>query len=83
MSTESATPDAQNPGTAVTGSAYPILDLTAGSVAQSPSFPALDEAVLARWDERDTFRESIRHRADAEEYVFYDGPPSANGLPHY
>ena len=83
MSTESATPDAQNPGTAGTGSAYPILDLTGGSTAQSPSFPALEETVLARWDERDTFRESIRNRADADEYVFYDGPPFANGLPHY
>ena len=65
MSTESATPDAQNPGTAGTGSAYPILDLTGGSTAQSPSFPALEETVLARWDERDTFRASIRNRADA------------------
>ncbi|MCD2262344.1 isoleucine--tRNA ligase [Dietzia aurantiaca] len=83
MSTESATPDAENPGTAVTGSAYPILDLTGGGMSQSPSFPALEETVLARWDDRDTFRESIRNRADAEEYVFYDGPPFANGLPHY
>jgi isoleucyl-tRNA synthetase len=65
-----------------TGGAYPRLDLTDGTVA-SPSFPALEEKVLARWDERDTFRESIRRRADADEYVFYDGPPFANGLPHY
>ena len=38
---------------------------------------------LASWAEQDTFKESIRRRADAEEYVFYDGPPFANGLPHY
>ncbi|HHX83880.1 MAG TPA: isoleucine--tRNA ligase [Actinomycetales bacterium] len=75
MSTE---PTAENR----TGGAYPRLDLTDGTIA-SPSFPALEEKVLARWDERDTFRESIRNREDAEEYVFYDGPPFANGLPHY
>ena len=76
-------PETVNPEPAATGSAYPILDLAGGTMAQSPSFPALEETVLARWDERDTFRQSIRHRGDAEEYVFYDGPPFANGLPHY
>jgi len=39
--------------------------------------------VLAYWDIDDTFRASLDGRADAPEYVFYDGPPFANGLPHY
>ncbi|MFN8131958.1 MAG: isoleucine--tRNA ligase [Solirubrobacteraceae bacterium] len=46
-----------------------------------PSFPKLEEEVLARWRERDVFRESVRRREGAESYVFYEGPPTANGRP--
>jgi isoleucyl-tRNA synthetase len=46
-----------------------------------PDFPALEEQVLARWRERDVFRESLRRREGAEPYVFYEGPPTANGRP--
>ena len=49
----------------------------------TPSFPALEADVLAYWAADDTFRASIAGRDDAPEYVFYDGPPFANGLPHY
>ena len=49
----------------------------------APNFPALEAGVLEYWDTDDTFRASIARRADAPEYVFYDGPPFANGLPHY
>ncbi|MEZ0355719.1 isoleucine--tRNA ligase [Mycobacterium sp. SA01] len=49
----------------------------------SPSFPALELDVLDYWASDDTFRASIAQRDGAEEYVFYDGPPFANGLPHY
>jgi len=45
------------------------------------SFPALEEQVLARWRERDVFRESVRRRAGAPPWVFYEGPPTANGRP--
>ena len=45
------------------------------------SFPALEETVLARWRERDVFHESIRRRQGAEPFVFYEGPPTANGRP--
>jgi isoleucyl-tRNA synthetase len=45
------------------------------------SFPALEEEVLARWRERDVFRESIRRRQGAEPWVFWEGPPTANGRP--
>jgi isoleucyl-tRNA synthetase len=50
-------------------------------VDSQPSFPALEEAVLDRWRERDVFRESIRRRAGAEPWVFYEGPPTANAPP--
>jgi isoleucyl-tRNA synthetase len=49
----------------------------------SPSFPDLEVEVLDYWERDDTFRASIQQRDGAEEYVFYDGPPFANGLPHY
>ncbi|MDG4668876.1 isoleucine--tRNA ligase [Mycobacterium sp. 236(2023)] len=49
----------------------------------APKFPALETEVLKFWDSDDTFRASIAQRDGAPEYVFYDGPPFANGLPHY
>jgi isoleucyl-tRNA synthetase len=45
------------------------------------SFPAVEEEVLARWRERDVFRESIRRREGAEPWIFWEGPPTANGRP--
>ena len=65
------------------GSVYPRADLTGGSGAQSPSFPAVERTVLEKWAAENTFQKSLENRKDAEEYVFYDGPPFANGLPHY
>jgi isoleucyl-tRNA synthetase len=44
-------------------------------------FPDLEERVLERWRERDVFHESIRRREGAPEFVFYEGPPTANGPP--
>ncbi len=52
-------------------------------VTPSPSFPDIEAQVLAYWQADDTFRESIRRRDEAPEWVFNDGPPFANGLPHY
>jgi len=49
----------------------------------APTFPALEAEVLDYWDSDDTFRASVARRDGAPEYVFYDGPPFANGLPHY
>src|SRR5487761_1122335 len=43
--------------------------------------PALEQAVLERWRERDVFGESLRLREGAEPWVFYEGPPTANGRP--
>jgi isoleucyl-tRNA synthetase len=41
----------------------------------------LELEVLARWRERDIFAESLRRREGAEPWVFYEGPPTANGRP--
>ena len=53
------------------------------SVEPSPSFPALEREVLKDWKQGDTSRKSVEQREGCEEWVFYDGPPFANGLPHY
>ena len=52
-------------------------------VNPSPSFPAVETNILDYWDKDSTFKASIDARSEAEEFVFYDGPPFANGLPHY
>ncbi len=56
-------------------------------VPASPRFPRIEEHVLAYWEADDTFRASVENRPSGEngdnEFVFYDGPPFANGLPHY
>lgn len=49
----------------------------------SPRFPEIEEEILEFWKQDDTFRASIARRDGADEWVFYDGPPFANGLPHY
>ncbi len=43
--------------------------------------PELEREVLERWRERDVFAESLRMREGAERWVFYEGPPTANGPP--
>ncbi|MBG6217625.1 isoleucyl-tRNA synthetase [Arthrobacter sp. CAN_A6] len=57
------------------------------SATASPKFPSIEERILRYWDEDGTFQASIDARdagADgSNEFVFYDGPPFANGLPHY
>ncbi|WP_029137882.1 isoleucine--tRNA ligase [Nakamurella lactea] len=57
------------------------------SVTAHPNFPALERAVLQYWAADGTFQASIDQRPAGEdggnEFVFYDGPPFANGLPHY
>jgi isoleucyl-tRNA synthetase len=43
--------------------------------------PALELEVLERWRKRDIFAESLRRREGADQWVFYEGPPTANGPP--
>jgi isoleucyl-tRNA synthetase len=50
-------------------------------VDSAQSFPALEQRVLERWRERDVFHGSIRRRDGAPPFVFYEGPPTANGRP--
>lgn len=50
-------------------------------VDPAQSFPKLEDSVLERWRERDVFHESLRRREDAPKWVFYEGPPTANGRP--
>jgi isoleucyl-tRNA synthetase len=55
----------------------------ASEVPAQPDFPELEQRALAYWNAHGTFGESIKNRDDDSEFVFYDGPPFANGLPHY
>ncbi|HZV75899.1 MAG TPA: isoleucine--tRNA ligase [Conexibacter sp.] len=45
------------------------------------SFPAIEEAVLARWRADDVFHETVRRRKGRPPWIFYEGPPTANGRP--
>ncbi len=47
------------------------------------SFPEMENDIIRSWEEQKTFEKSVENRRTAEEFVFYDGPPFANGLPHY
>lgn len=55
----------------------------AAGVVPSPNFPAIETEVLGFWKQDGTFQASVENREGAPEWVFYDGPPFANGLPHY
>ncbi len=62
-------------------SLYPQVD-------SSPDFAKLEEKIINFWIENKIFEESVNSRSSIEEnnkneFVFYDGPPFANGLPHY
>ncbi len=48
-----------------------------------PNFPEIEESILSFWNENKIFEKSISERDEKNEFVFYDGPPFANGLPHY
>ncbi|HKP06925.1 MAG TPA: class I tRNA ligase family protein, partial [Microbacterium sp.] len=61
----------------------PAADAAPAPVVPSPRFPEIEQESLAFWEADGTFRASIDQRDGADEWVFYDGPPFANGLPHY
>ena len=61
------------------GNVYPRVDMTGGS----QRFSDMEQQVLRYWDIDQTFQASCDNRETSPEYVFYDGPPFANGLPHY
>jgi isoleucyl-tRNA synthetase len=58
---------------------HPLLPRHA--VDSRQELPELELEVLERWRERDVFAESLRAREGAKQWVFYEGPPTANGPP--
>lgn len=52
-------------------------------VSTKVNFADQEKEILSFWEQNQTFRESVEQRRDREEFVFYDGPPFATGLPHY
>lgn len=45
------------------------------------NLPAIEQEILANWNAEQAFEKSVRLREGAESFVFYEGPPSANGMP--
>lgn len=48
-----------------------------------PNLPAMEERLIQFWRDHNTFRSSVEQRPANKQYVFYDGPPFATGMPHY
>ena len=61
--------------------------MTYPQVDPQPNFPAIETETLKFWQEDNTFVASVEQHPStgdaSNEFVFYDGPPFANGLPHY
>jgi isoleucyl-tRNA synthetase len=51
-------------------------------VSNELDFPTEEKQILALWKERQIFQKSLELRKDCKPFVFYEGPPTANGLPH-
>ncbi|KKR06941.1 MAG: isoleucyl-tRNA synthetase, isoleucyl-tRNA synthetase [Candidatus Peregrinibacteria bacterium GW2011_GWC2_39_14] len=52
-------------------------------VNQKKNFPEMEHEVLKFWDDNKIFEKSVKQREGEKKFVFFDGPPFANGLPHY
>lgn len=52
------------------------------AVSTDVSFPSLENEVLERWESQDIYAQSLARREGAPPFVFYEGPPTANGMPH-
>jgi len=52
-------------------------------VSNRADFPEVETESLAFWEENNTFQKQLDKNRDKKEFVFYDGPPFATGLPHY
>lgn len=53
-----------------------------GPVERNPSFPAIEERIIRFWKENRIYEKSLELRRGNPRFVFYEGPPTANGLPH-
>ena len=51
-------------------------------VRGKPDFPAIEAAISRLWREGDIYRKSLDQRRGAKRFVFFEGPPTANGMPH-
>ncbi|WP_265025298.1 isoleucine--tRNA ligase [Wolbachia endosymbiont (group B) of Pammene fasciana] len=51
--------------------------------SSSPDFSLLEKEIIKFWQENKIFEQSVEKRSKGHCFVFYDGPPFANGLPHY
>ncbi len=51
-------------------------------VPKNVSFPQLETEVLEVWKDRNIYHRALQQRAGSPRFVFYEGPPTANGLPH-
>nr|CAH7765973.1 unnamed protein product [Callosobruchus chinensis] len=51
--------------------------------SSSPNFSLLEKEIIKFWQENKIFEQSVEKRSKDHCFVFYDGPPFANGLPHY
>ncbi|MCA9120402.1 MAG: isoleucine--tRNA ligase [Planctomycetaceae bacterium] len=52
------------------------------SVPANANFPQLEEEILSFWKEHKIYEQSLERRAGSDKFVFYEGPPTANGMPH-
>lgn len=52
-------------------------------ISSKANFPEIESNVLELWEKNNIFEKSLENRKNCEEFVFYDGPPFATGLPHY
>ena len=51
-------------------------------VRGQPEFPLLEASIAGFWRERGIYDKSLAARRDGPRFVFYEGPPTANGMPH-
>ena len=58
-------------------------DLQVSDLTKTPDFTAVEEKIADFWDSEQIFQKCLAKTNGAAEYVFYDGPPFATGLPHY
>jgi isoleucyl-tRNA synthetase len=58
-------------------------DILYNEVDPKVDFAQMEEKILKFWEQNQTFKKSISMRQGCEEYIFYDGPPFATGLPHF
>ncbi|MBT7256245.1 MAG: isoleucine--tRNA ligase [Planctomycetaceae bacterium] len=52
------------------------------TVSTNPDFPNLEKDVLRQWKDGDLYNKTLANRANGPRFVFYEGPPTANGMPH-